>query len=311
MQWGTRKPRTTRTPSKPSGKPSRWGTKKSRYYSNRKKLPSRYYQSSKRQYYQTKAATNALRQISETHLVPLKEYNQEAAEAIAPNDNVYQIGFTTGVTHEQTGVPAYLSTFKPLGGFNFPSNVRGNNIYVRGSQVMLQIDMDVLTTSMSVCEFRVIMFKSKRANSTMDRLNPNQNLFLNTEGGYWGWATGGAPTSYGVGTTGPKLMTALTNKQKFTIYRDQTFKLSPPQALYDENSVPTFQHQSSGYYPSMKRLKFNFPVNKKVTLDTDNNPIDLNYAFNIIILARPLAGLMAANDFKVSTMNGVTTFTDF
>ena len=295
------------------------GANKSRKTTSRKKYipryrwkpkPGRYYASSKRQYNMTKAVTNALRQNTETHLVPYKEYNQVLPTATIGDPKTYQVGFTTGLTHDVAGVPAYLQGFTPLGGFEFPADVRGNNIYVRNGQVMLQIDMDSVSTSLSVVEFRVIMFKSKRSTSTVDRLPPNQNLFLATDSSYWGWNTSGM-TSYGVGQTGSKMMTALTNKQKFTIYRDQKFMLSPPQALYDATQLPTFAHQSTAKYPSMKRLKFDFPVYKKTTLDVNNHPVDLNHAFNIIILARPLAGNLSANDWRVSAMNGVTTFTDF
>lgn len=271
----------------------------------RTKTPGRFV-SSKPQYRKTKALTNTLRNISETYTVPMSEYDQSAPSAVLGTSDVYMYGLTTGIGV----VPAHLPRYHSLGGFTFPSTVQGNNVYVRKGQVMIQIDMSPAQATLSLCEFRVIMFKNKRqASPVSTTATPGTQLFLDTNTGYWGYDSTDTPPAGQVGVTGPKLMTALTNKQKFIIYRDQRFTLSPPHV--QDSDLTTYNQQSSSKYPSMKRLKFDMPVYKKVTLDSNNHCVDLDYSFNVLILSRPLAGENLGNDFTVSTMRGLVTYTDF
>lgn len=262
--------------------------------------PTRFY-NSKRTYRKTRTLTNALRNISETHLIPLQEYDQTNPHAMVGNDHGYYKGFCTGVGV----VPTNLTNFVSLDGFNYPSDVRGNHLYHRKLSCLFQIDMTPSQATTSITEFRVIQFNQKRNNST-GLMDPEQNLFLDTNGSYYSWNTP-IPTAPAIGATGPKLMVAKTNKQKFNIIKDFRFTLSSPQVL--GTGTQTSQ-QFNSKYPSMKRFSMNVPVYRKMTLDTSNFPANYDFTTCCVILARPLASVNLANDWTVSTMNGISTFTD-
>lgn len=265
-----------------------------------KKKPTRFY-NSKQTYNATYKKTNALRPMSETHIVPLSEYDQEGAVAMAGNTDGYYKGFCTGVGV----VPANLVGFSSLGGFNFPADVRGNHIYHRKVSCLFQIDMSPAQAITSITEFRVICFNQKRNNSVA-LMNPDENLFLAPDGSYFGWNTP-IPALPAVGATGPKLMVAPTNRQKFNITKDIRFTLTSPQVL--GTGAQTSQSFNSKY-PSMKRFALHVPTYRKMTLDTSNFPADYDFTSCCVILSRTLAGENLSNDWTVSTMNGISTFTD-
>lgn len=254
-------------------------------------------------YKKTRAISNLLRNISETHLIPLKQYNGENPVACAGNNICYFKGFCTGIGV----VPLQLTHFHSLDGFNYPTDIRGNHVFHRKMSLMFQVDMSPAQATTSITEFRVIMFKQRRT-ASVSLMDPENELFLETDGSYMGWSTA-QPTPPEVGgPTGPKLMVAKTNKQKYIIYKDFRFTLTSPQVL--GTGTQTSQSFNSKY-PSMKRFSMNIPVYKKMTLDVNNHPADYDFTTCCVILARPLANTNLANDWSVSTMNGVSTFTDF
>lgn len=300
LTWGTRRPRSTRTRRSryPAKTTTKWGSKK---YRKPRTRPSRFLNPST--YRKTRALTNQLRNISETHLIPLTQFDQSPPYACTGNNYCFFKGFCTG-----TGlVPAQLTNFESLGGFAYPADVRGNHIFHRKLSVMFQVDMSASQATTSITEFRVIQFRQKRT-ASVGLMDPEEQLFLETDGSYMGWNTAPpVPPTVG-GATGPKLMVAKTNKQKFVILKDFKFTLTSPQIL--GTGAQTAQSFNSRY-PSMKRFSMNVPVFDKFTLDTNNHPADYDFTTCCVILARPLANTNLANDFTVSTMNGVSTFTDF
>lgn len=260
----------------------------------------------KTQYKNSRALTNSLRNISETQIIPLEQFNQSAPHAITGNSYCYMKGFCTGIGT----VPSQLTNFESLGGFNYPttgqSAIRGNSVYHRKLSTLFQVDMSPAQSTTSITEFRVIQFVQKRQ-ASINLMDPEVDLFLETDGSYMGWNTPQPTPPLVGGPTGPKLMVAKTNKQKYIILKDFKFTLTSPMI---QGGTQTSQSYN-GRYPSMKRFALNLPVYKKMTLDVNNHPADYNFTTCCVILARPLANTNLANDWSVSTMNGVSTYTDF
>lgn len=262
--------------------------------------PTRFF-NSRSTYRRTRMLTNTLRNISETHINPLKEFDQVSTHAMVGNSNGYYKGFCTGIGV----VPTNLTNFVSLDGFNYPTDIRGNSVYHRKISNLFQIDMSPNQATTSITEFRVLVFSQKRNNS-ISLMDPELDLFLANDGNYFSWNTP-PPVAPEVGATGPKLMVAKCNLQRYNILKDIRFTLSSPQILGSGTST---QQAYSGKYPTMKRFKMDVPIYRKITLDTNNHPADYNFTTCCVILSRTLQGEALANDWTISTMNGISTFTD-
>lgn len=269
-----------------------------RPYRYRRK-PTRFY-NSRKTYLKTRQITNTLRNLTETHIIPLTEFDHEGTIAMTGNDNGYYFGVCTGIGV----VPDNLNGFHSIGGFEYPEDVRGNTVYHRKCSSLFQIDMSPAQATTSITEFRVICFTQKMNNYVAD-MDPQEDLFLANDSNYFGWSTT-PPTPPLVGASGVKLMLSKTNKQRYNITKDFRFTLSSPAIVGGTQTAQSY----NGKYPSTKRFRFDVPVYKKITLDVNNNPADYNYTHCMIILSRTLGGENLANDWTVSSSNAISTFTD-
>ena len=145
------------------------------------------------------------------------------------------------------------------------------------------------------CEFRVVVFKSRRqAMPTGSLRAPQQSLFLDEINNDFGHQS--------AGKNGTDLMQQPINRRHFVILKDMKFMLSNP-------LNPTLSAAYSGKYPVMKRIALDLPHYIKAHYEDDDKPTNYDYHYGISIYSRSLDKDVTADNYEVN-LRGTTTYCD-
>jgi len=253
----------------------------------------------------TKMFTSLLKGVSELKINELIPQDCVLPFPIVPapgSTAIYKAQFNIG-----PAISAW-SGYTPLEGTSFSQGTGANQrigkyLYLKNTSMRVKIQMsDTADVRSNPIRFRVIMFKTRRnyvAGTTGG--NPENNLFLNPQGG-----------EFGVNTLGLEAMdyeTSLVNKKNYIVVKDQQFILQPivSQPLGSASAIP-----GAGVYKNEKYMYFNLGHYKKVAMEpgTGDNPADLNYQYALCILATPVGSCRTqAKNWSVS-IRGTTSAYD-
>lgn len=290
---------TTSTRKRPStSRPTRMYRKKTTTTSRPTSKIARFNYSKKR-YYKNRGIANLLSKFSETKYKRVKQINEQQPAAIQAGALAHMTNFVLG------GVPtAWGSDYTDIEGITITqgaaeSNRVGDYTYLKKTRVSLEIDMKEPTGGVAnttlPCEFRVIVFKSRRqAMPTGTSRAPQQSLFIDEICNDFGHQT--------AGINGTDLMLQPVNRRHFTIYKDMKFMLSNP-------LNPTLGAAYSGHYPCMKRIYLDLPHYIKAHYENENFPTNYDYHYGIAVYARSLDKDTKADNWEVN-IRGTTTYVD-
>lgn len=248
-----------------------------------------------------------LKKFSETHIIPTQDYDGSLPAAIQPTNNTYWWGGCLGADDPTLTMPW-------SGGFNFLSGIgtaqgdlstqrTGNYIYLNKTHMTLQINMNARAVeSTTVHEFRVIVFKTRRATNPVARYpEPVRELFLDSIGNPFGHET--------VTKDGTDIMLQPLNKRQFVIFMDKRFLMTPQ--MSQNNQVEGINQR----YGSFKRIPINFnhKIKCRIPLPPEPGsigfPSNYDYFYGVVVYARPVDAFSPANEWTVNA-RGSTTFMD-
>lgn len=247
---------------------------------------------------------NQMSKFSESKILPLTKYDESPPGAIQLGALAYFKGFVLG----NAAPPAWSSTFNPLSGVatvqgDTSQDRIGNSIYLNRTHLTMEIDMSGGIESNVPHEFRVVMFKARRATDPASiSKNPATSLFLSQIGGPEGHETSGI--------NGTDLMCQPLNKRDWVIFKDQRFLLSPPSTFPEQPDSATGY---TGKYPVFKRIIFNMPHKIKCryapTGGSFSEPTNYDYRYGILVYARAIGKDASASKWEVN-IRGATSFMD-
>lgn len=248
-----------------------------------------------------KAVSNAMNKVSENKIVSCTLVNEAGPAAIFTGSNVYTKAFTVG------NVPtswAGTTGLTPVGGMTMPlgdthSERNGKYIYLQKTHITIKLDMDSVTNFQFPCDFRVICFKSRRANNPVGVSNRyDQTLFLDTAGNRFGHNTSAS-------ILGTDLMLQPLNKKDWSIRSDKKFTLTNPAVSGSDNTMGY-----AGKYPVNKTMVFDLPYYSKTEINpVSNAPSDLDTNYVIVCYASMNAQDDFASKWEMS-LRGSTIFKD-
>lgn len=210
----------------------------------------------------------------------------------------------------ETKPAAWSAGFVPLTAVTIPqgdtaSTRTGREVYLKKTHMNMFIQMSMSTVAKPPIQFRVIVFKAKRAvNPNGITTDPSVSLFLGTNGG-----------DIGPNTSGMKpidQMMSMTNKNEYFIKSDRKFTLSHPLRTDSDGGNAGY----SGKYPTMKKLMVNFPYYKKTRFfpasasTNANQPEDLDAYWGVYILAVNTSDTSQNADAWTVSIRGTTSFSD-
>lgn len=263
-----------------------------------KKYPARL-KGSRINYAVNKAVAKAMNGVSENKIIGCASFNEAVPAAIQPLALAYTKAFTVG---NIPSVWSGISGLSSIAGMTFtrgdaPSQYNGKYVYLQKTHFTMEIDMGIDLDFQVPTEFRVLCFKSRRANNPSGITNDySKSLFLNTDGTDFGHGT--------TGITGSDLMLQPLNRKDWDIKSDKRFMLSNPQTTNGSGTTTSY----SGKYPCSKRLVYNLPYYSKTEIEA-SAPSDLDTNYVVAIYARSLSKDAFASKWEVTT-RGSTTFKD-
>lgn len=288
-----RRSRTTYYKYNPStGKGVRQSTRKRKTRYAKKSYPTRL-SSSRINYAIAKQVNRAMSRVSENKVLPFTKFNEVNPTAI-------QLGAQAHTTQYMIGsIPTVWSGtrgLQSLSPFQFPGR-DGDSVYLTKSSISIELDMNQELPSRQITEFRVVCFKSVRADTPLGVSHQyKDNLFLDINGDYFGHET--------PGINGTDLMLQPINKKYWNVLSDQKFTMSPA----DDNNTT----RNSGHYGVHRSMRFNVPWFKKVDFSGDagtNEPDNIDYRWVCAIFARPIGKDGFADSWETN-VRGLTTFKD-
>lgn len=244
---------------------------------------------SRKNYKKGKTFAKSGAQVLERRLSPMTNLNEFAPSPIAPLAQAYQTTFVLGST-----IPsAWAGGYTALNGFTYV-NGTGNNervgryMYLDKSTINMSVHMNAQERLVNPIQFRALIFRSRRAmQPTGIASNPDETLFLDTNG-----------NTFGPGTSGKNfndLYLQPTNKRDWIFVADKKFTLSPTMA---EGTTNTAAWQ--GKYPNLKTMRFNLQHKVKTAFGSNDEPADYDYRYGIIILAGSVARDQIASGWEVN-----------
>lgn len=251
---------------------------------------------SKRRYYKNRSIASLLSKFSETKYKAVKSVDEQTPVAIQTGALAHMVNFCLG------GVPtAWGTDYTDIEGISIvqgtaESNRIGDYTYLKKTRISLEIDMKEPDSGNALpCEFRVIVFKSRRQAMPSGSVRaPQQSLFIDEICNDFGHTT--------AGKNGTDLMLQPVNKRHFVVLKDTKFMLSNP-------LNPTITAAYTGFYPCMKRMYIDLPHYTKCHYEDDNKPTNYDYHYGISIYARSLDKDTRADNFEVN-LRGTTTYVD-
>lgn len=284
--------------SRPRTSRRRFSVKKKVQFKRKGTLPVRFRQN-RSTYNKNKSLGAALADFSESKLSAISPLTESAPVAIATGGLAYQHVSVLGV-----GVPTNWTNIQhSLAGVSFPvgtgNNGRiGNYIYLRRTFITLSLEMNqtVVNSALVPHVFRMIVFKSRRANNPAGiTYNPTLSLFLKENGDPMGSGTGGI--------NGQDLMLQPTNKRNWVILKDRKFTLQPPLISTDV----AYQIDASSKYAMRKDIRISLPHQTKCFMDT-NEPKDYDFRWGIAIYAHAIGRDYTADSWEVSYRGTTSAF---
>ena len=239
-----------------------------------------------------------LSKFSETKYKAITRIDEQAPVAIQLGALAHMANFVVGVA-----APSTWTDFTALDGMNINQGVTdsqrvGACVYLKKTRVSVEIDMKQPageTNTTLPCEFRVVVFKTRRQANPAGAIRPPQSsLFLDEVANDFGHSTSGI--------NGTDLMLQPLNKRHFTIYKDMKFMLSNP-------LDPQLASAYSGKYPCMKRIYLDLPHYVKAHFEDSNSPTNYDFSYGIAIYARSLDKDTKADNWELN-IRGTTTFMD-
>lgn len=255
----------------------------------------------------------SLKNFSETKYNPVLRYDERGPLPIQLGNQAYWNGFVVGeaLPVGWTGSWAPLKSIATTQG-DTNTQREGAYIYLNKTHLTLQLNMIGEQEDSTLHEFRMIVFKTRRATNPVGaEPDPSQTLFLDEIGNPWGHATTtglGVPAEYPI-----DLMVMPLNKRQFYIIQDKKFVLSPQQTIPIGTEIATGFNSK---YKSYKRFVMN--LNHKIKAryprpeipGTDLvEPTNYDFRYGIVIYSRPINRGSTANDWNVS-IRGTTSFMD-
>lgn len=242
-----------------------------------------------------KAVTKAVANVSELKLSPIASLNQTFPT---------QLGTTLCASYNMvTGstVPsAYTGVWRAMDGFTFPQNDSitgrvGKYVYLKKTTFNLRIDMRPTSSQEPPINFRVIVYKHRRAMDPVgNTTNPSNGLFLDNSGQNYGLLS--------AARNGNDFQMGMLNKRNFIILKDDKFTLQS----YESAST----HQGL-QYKSARQYKFTFNHSRKCGFGALGEPGDYDYRYGVVVLAIPqdiVAGNVA--DYWSCSTRGSTSALD-
>jgi len=224
---------------------------------------------------------------------------------------VYYQGYCLGSAAPTWVGPTGTTTsgFKELLGYQYPNGTGpdqrvGKYMYLKQATVNLRINMNSTARTACPMKFRVVVFKAIR-NAQVGQTggNPFDRLFVGNNGNEIGLNTSYTPESVGF-----ELMSAITNKKNFTIYKDTCFILQNPfTSVQGSQSIVSPMSQS---YPCEKVLNFTLRHNQKTAFDSQNQPSDCNYQYCMLVMSTPAgtANDSGNQDWRTSVRGTVSAY---
>ena len=253
---------------------------------------------SKRRYFNNRRISNLLSKFSETKYKAVRRIDEQTPTPIQTGALAHMVNFCLG------GVPTSWGTdYTDIRGIELEQGVAesqriGDYIYLKKTHITLEIDMKEPAQESQThlpCEFRVILFKTRRQATPAGAIRaPQQSLFIDEINNDFGHTT--------AGKNGTDLMVQPLNKRHFTIYKDMKFMLSNP-------LNPTLSAAYSGKYPVMKRIALNLPHYIKAHFEDADKPTNYDYHYGIAIYSRSLDKDVLADNYEVN-LRGSTTYCD-
>ena len=247
------------------------------------------------------ALTRALKTVTETKLRGFVELNEEASTPTQLGSQAYSWNGVTGVSAPTT----WGGGWTPLEGFNYPQGA-GNNqrvgryMYLDHSTMRWRVDMNSSERLTMPTQFRMIIFKARRAViPTGVSYDPDETLFLNEFGSPFG------ATQSGV--IGNDLMMSPTNKRDWMILKDTKFTLQAPLRDGQTNSAAM-----GTKYPAYKEINCKLYHKYKAAFQAsggNDEPTDYDYHFGFVIYSNPIGRDGEAGSWEVN-MRGTTCAQD-
>lgn len=172
----------------------------------------------------------------------------------------------------------------------------GNYVFYKKTSVNMQLDMVYNENATKQLQFRMIVCKSKMANTTAGTQDlPQTTLFINQIGNRQGVDS----TSAGLVMTPFEVMNNPLNKRNWIIKKDTTFFLNNPTSM------------QQGKYPSRKNFRITLPHYRNTKVTTAGEPLNYDSKYLIYIFATvpgALTNSVLPDDFRVAA-RGTTSYT--
>lgn len=238
---------------------------------------------------------------AEKKLVAMTKQNSKTTTAIQTGASASMVGFVLGSKPEQ-----WTGNIHNLHGLTIPKGDdqdqrNGQYVFLSHSNIFFNLESATSSTTGNCppCEFRVIVFRARRASNPAGiAYDPATTLFLDDLGNQYGHAT--------TGIDGTDLTRRLLNRRDWIIKTDRRFVLSRPMITDSDGGQVSY----SGKYPVMKNYRFKLPFYKKTRYDASNLPQDTAYHWGVFVYCRALAKESGtAGDWECN-IRGNTVFLD-
>ena len=238
---------------------------------------------------------------AEKKLVAMTKQDNKATTAIQTGAKASTVGFVLGTKPSQ-----WSGNFHNLHGLTIAKGDdqdKRNGQYVFLSHSNVFFNLECASTSPPAaappCEFRVIVFRAKRASNPAGiAYDPATTLFLDDLGNQIGHATSGID--------GTDLTRRMLNRRDWIIKSDHRFVLSKPMITDSDGGAV----QYTGKYPILKNFRYKLPFYKKTRYDSTNLPQDTAYHWGIVVYCRSLSKAQTTAGSWEVNIRGNTVFLD-
>jgi len=248
----------------------------------------------------------------ETKLKPITPvYAGVPSNADTSLNCVYYNNYCLGAPAPTWLGPSGSANFVGVDGVSFaqgtgPQQRIGRYMTLKYTSLNFRVGLVGVPRQSSQTRFRVLVYKAKRnAQFGTSGSNPNETLFLNTNGNQYG-----INNTQTLSSQAYNLMNAITNKRNFDIHMDTQFVLGHPTvSVSGSASIVTPLSQS---LPDEKNFLIKLPHNDLNTAyGAGNLPEDLNYQYCITVLSCPTGNLenTGYNSWR-TYLRGVTSVKD-
>jgi len=252
---------------------------------------------SRRTYRKNLSVAKTLAQFSEKKYKPFTAQDEVAPTNIQIGAQSYFMGFVGGVNS-----PSTWSGFVPIRGFQYPqgsgdSQRDGRYMYLNNSTINCSIHMNASERNQSPTQFRVLVFKARRAlTPTGVSYDPARTLFLAPDGDATGHAV--------AGVNGTDLMLQPSNKRNWVILKDTKFTLQSPMAS-PSSETSSFQ----GKYASLKEMRINLYHKAKASFNNSTEePEDFDFHYGMVIYSSSVARDQPSNTWEFNLRGTTTAF---